>query len=184
MSRRLVWLLAISTGCIVANIYYAQPLLADMAHEFGLSVPQIGAVAMLAQIGSAAGMLLFVPLGDKYERRALITTLLVAGALSLSLMASAQTVLWLSLASLAVGATTSCVHVIVPLAAHLAPPLQRGRVVGSVFGGLLMGVLLARTFSGFVGDRFGWRTVYWVASAVMITLAAVIRGSLPESRPE
>ena len=184
MSRRIVWLLAISTGCIVANIYYAQPLLADMAREFGLSVPQIGAVAMLTQIGSATGMLLFVPLGDKYERRGLIASLLVAGAAALLLMASARTVWWLCVASFAVGAATSCVHVIVPLAAHLAPAQQRGRVLGGVFGGLLMGVLLARTFSGFLGDRLGWRTVYWVASAVMIALAAVIRLALPESRPE
>src|SRR5581483_1877315 len=78
MSRRIVWLLAFSTGCVVANIYYVQPLLADIAREFGLSVAQIGAIAMLAQVGTGVGMLFFVPLGDKYERRSLISTLLIA----------------------------------------------------------------------------------------------------------
>ena len=78
MSRRIVWLLALTTGCVVANIYYIQPLLADIAREFGLSVAEIGVVAMLAQVGTGLGMLFFVPLGDKYERRSLIAALLVA----------------------------------------------------------------------------------------------------------
>src|SRR5437588_3160204 len=96
--RRIVWLLAFSTGCIVANIYYVQPLLADMAREFGLSVAQIGGVAMLAQIGTGLGMLFFVPLGDKHERRSLISTLLIAEAIALAFVATASNVIWLSVA--------------------------------------------------------------------------------------
>src|SRR5215510_7343772 len=87
--RRIVWLLAFSTGCVVANIYYVQPLLADIALEFGLSVSRIGIVAMLAQMGTGLGMMFFVPLGDKYERRSLISTLLVAESIALAGMASA-----------------------------------------------------------------------------------------------
>src|SRR3954467_1045899 len=184
VSRRVVWLLAISSGCIVANLYYAQPLLADMAREFVLSVTQIGAVAMLGQMGSAVGMLLFVPLGDKHERRGLISILLAAGALTLAAMALAPSLLWLCVASFLLGTTTACVHVIVPLAAHLAPPAERGRVVGTVISGLLIGVLLARTFSGVFGDRFGWRAVYWVAAGLMLALSIVVRLMLPESRPD
>src|SRR5437762_9875549 len=96
--RRIVWLLAFSTGCIVANIYYIQPLLADIARDFALSVAQIGIVAMLAQMGTGLGMLFFVPLGDKYERRSLISTLLVGESIALALVASASNVIWLSLA--------------------------------------------------------------------------------------
>jgi len=184
MSRAIVWFLAISTGCIVANIYYAQPLLADMAREFGLSVTQIGAVFMLTQIGMGTGMLVFVPLGDKYERRALISTLLVAASIALAFTASSPSVLWLSVASFAVGLTASTVQVIVPFAAHHAPDDQRGRVVGTVLGGLLVGALLARTFSGVFGAAFGWRTVYWVASVLMLGLAIVIRLALPVSPPQ
>src|SRR5262245_4122119 len=136
MSRGVVWLLALSTGCVVANIYYVQPLLADIAREFGLSVTQIGAVAMLGQTGTGLGMLFFVPLGDKYERRSLISVMLVLESIALAFAASARSVTWLSLACFAVGAMTATVHVIVPLAAHLAPPRERGRIVGTVLGGL------------------------------------------------
>ena len=171
MSRGIIWLLAISTGCIVANIYYAQPLLADIAREFGLSVPQVGAVFMLTQIGMGTGMLMFVPLGDKYERRTLISTLLVAASVALAFTASSPNVVWLSMASFVVGLTASTVQVIVPFAAHHAPERERGRIVGTVLGGLLVGALLARTFSGVFGAAYGWRTVYWVASVLMIGLA-------------
>jgi predicted MFS family arabinose efflux permease len=184
MPRAIVWLLAISTGCIVANIYYAQPLLADIAREFGLSVTSIGAVFMLTQVGMGTGMLVFVPLGDKYERRTLISLLLIAASVSLAFTATSRNVVWLSLASFAVGATSATVQVIVPFAAHHAPERERGRVVGTVLGGLLVGALLARTFSGVFGAAFGWRTVYWVASVLMLGLAFVIRMALPVSRPE
>src|SRR5215471_20887217 len=97
-SRRVVWLLAVSTGCIVANIYYVQPLLADIARDFGLSVARIGVVAMLAQIGTGLGMLFFVPLGDKYERRSLISALLLGESIALAAVASSANVIWLSLA--------------------------------------------------------------------------------------
>ena len=179
-----VWLMAISAGLIVANIYYAQPLLADIARTFGLTVTRVGGIAMLCQIGTAVGMFLFVPLGDKYERRILILILLGGAALSLALVAIAPNPLWLALASFAVGATGATVHVIVPFAAHLAHPRERGKVVGSVIGGLLFGILLARTFSGSVGALFGWRVVYATASVAMLLLALVIRWRLPRSRPE
>ncbi len=184
MSRRIVWLLALSTGCVVANIYYIQPLLADIAREFGLSIAQIGSVAMLAQIGTGLGMLFFVPLGDKFERRTLIATLMAAESIALAFAASARSVAWLAAACFLVGALAACVHVIVPLAAHLAPPKERGHIVGTVLSGLLIGVLLARTFAGILGDRYGWRFVYWFASGLMLVLAITIRLSLKHSRPE
>ena len=184
MSRRIVWLLALSTGCVVANIYYIQPLLADIAREFSLSVAQVGVVAMLAQVGTGLGMLFFVPLGDKYERRSLISALMVAESVALAFAALATNVIWLSVACFCVGAMASCVHVIVPLAANLAPPKERGRIVGTVLSGLLIGVLLARTVSGVVGAQYGWRSVYWFASALMFALAVTIRLSLHESKPE
>jgi predicted MFS family arabinose efflux permease len=183
MPRWMVWLLAISTGCIVANIYYIQPLLADIGREFGLSAARTGAIAMVGQIGTGLGMLFFVPLGDKYERRLLISVMLLLEAVALAFAASATSVTWLCLACFAVGAMTATVHVIVPLAAHLAPPHERGRIVGTVLSGLLVGVLLSRTFSGIVGAQYGWRTVYWFASGLMLLLAAVLRFALQPSAP-
>jgi predicted MFS family arabinose efflux permease len=175
--------MAISVGVIVANIYYGQPLLADIARSFRLDVTRAGGVAMLSQGGTALGMLLFVPLGDTREKRALITLLLLGSAVSLVLVATAANAVWLGLASLLVGATGATVHIFVPFAAQLAPPRQRGRVVGSVLSGLLFGVLLARTFSGLLGAHFGWRAVYWLAAGMMLALAMSVQFLLPRSEP-
>ncbi|HKN15340.1 MAG TPA: MFS transporter [Candidatus Sulfotelmatobacter sp.] len=179
-----VWLMAFSVGAIVANIYYIQPLLATIAATFRISVPQVGTVAMLTQFGAALGMLLFVPLGDTKERRRLIVRLLVAESVCLAAMASAQNFAWLALASLGIGITTATVHVIVPFATHLASATRRGATIGAILGGLLFGILLARTFSGLLGAWVGWRAIYWLASGLMLVLAVAIRTGLPESQPE
>ena len=179
-----VWLMAITVGVIVANIYYVQPLLADIAQTFNLSVTRVGTIAMLSQAGTALGMFLFVPLGDKYERRSLILLLVMGAFVSLLLMATATNAVWLGCAAFAVGAFAANVHVVVPFAAHLAAPQQRGRVVGTVVAGILFGVLLARTFSGSIGALLGWRAVYGIAAGAMLILAVVVRAKLPVSRPE
>ncbi len=184
MRPRTIWLMAISVGVIVANIYYAQPLLADIARDLHFSVVTAGLVAMLCQVGTVAGMLLFVPLGDTHERRGLIVKLILGAAGSLIAFAIAPNVTCLAVAALAVGLFAATVHVIVPYAAHLAPDDQRGRVLGFVFSGLLMGILLARTFSGFVGAQFGWRSVFWTGAVAMLVLAALIRWQLPKSDSE
>jgi len=178
-----VWFMAASTGIIVANMYYIQPLLADVARNFGLSVVKIGFVATLAQVGTCLGMLLFVPLGDTKERRWLITMLLVTATLALTAIATSRNALWLALGCFVLGMTGSSVHVFVPFAAHLAPPEQRGRVVGSVFSGILLGILLARTFSGSVGAHLGWRAVYGIAAILMLCIAILVQFVLPHSRP-
>jgi predicted MFS family arabinose efflux permease len=159
-------LMSVSVGAIVANIYYIQPLLAAIASTFRISVPQVGTVAMLTQLGAALGMFFFVPLGDTKERRRLIVSLLAVESVFLALMASAQNYLWLAFASLGIGVAGSTVHLIVPFAAQLASPARRGAAVGSVLSGLLFGILLARTFSGLLGAWLGWRSIYWLASSL------------------
>ena len=184
LTRRTTFLLSFIVAAVVANIYYVQPLLADIARTFALTVPRAGAIAMLMQAGCAAGMFVFVPLGDVMERRSLIGTLLLGCALALCLFAFAPNPVWLGLAGFAVGATCAAVHIAVPFAAHLASPEQRGRTVGTVLGGLLLGILLARTFSGYVGALAGWRAVFWMAAAAMAALSVVVRFGLPASAPE
>jgi predicted MFS family arabinose efflux permease len=183
ISALTVSFMAASTGIIVANLYYIQPLLADVARAFGLTVTKIGFVAMLSQVGTSVGMLLFVPLGDTKERRSLITILLLTATLSLTVIAMAHSTLWLALACFVLGMTGASVHVFVPFAAHLAPAEQRGRVVGSVFSGILLGILLARTFSGAVGAHLGWRAVYGIAAALMLSIAVLVQFLLPHSKP-
>jgi predicted MFS family arabinose efflux permease len=110
--------------------------------------------------------------------------MLAAACVSLCGAAVAPSLAWLGVASLAVGATASAVHVLVPFAATLAPENSRGRVVGIVLSGLLMGILLARTFSGFLGSLFGWRSVFWTAAIFMLILAVGLHARLPRNRPE
>jgi predicted MFS family arabinose efflux permease len=175
--------MSVSVGAIVANIYYIQPLLSAISASFRISVPQVGTIAMLTQLGAALGMLLFVPLGDTKERRRLIVILLVCESAFLALMAGAQNYIWLALASLGIGMAGSAVHLIVPFAAQLASPARRGAAVGAVLSGLLFGILLARTLSGLLGAWFGWRAIYWLAACIMLALAVLIRMGLPRSKP-
>jgi predicted MFS family arabinose efflux permease len=179
-----VHLMALSVGAIVANIYYVQPLLAAMARTFSVSVGMIGLVAMLTQVGTAIGMLIFVPLGDSRDRRALLTALLSGAAVALCGVATAQNLIWIAMASFAVGLCGAAVHIIVPFAAQLAPENIRGQVLGTVFSGLLLGILLARTFSGVVASFFGWRSVYAIAAVGMLALMLLLRARLPKVAPQ
>lgn len=183
LSRPLVWTMAVASGLAVANLYYLQPLLADVSRDFGVTASEVGLVATLAQLGYALGLLLIVPLGDVRERRGLIVVTLIGVAVALLFAAVAPTLTWLAAASLLIGFATVTPQVIIPLAATLAAPQERGRVVGTVMSGLLIGILLARTVSGFVGERFGWRAMLEVAAGIMLLLALALRILLPHSQP-
>lgn len=183
IDRRMVWILAVASAMAVANLYYIQPLLADMGRSFAVSESAIGFVATLTQLGYAAGLLMIVPLGDAFDRRRLVMYTLLAVTVSLVGMAVAPSILILAIAGFAVGLTTIAPQIIVPFAASLADPKERGRVVGNVMSGLLIGVLLARTVSGFVGAQLGWRAMYWIAAALMIVLAVILRLILPKEQP-
>ena len=183
LGSNLIWMMAIASGAAAANLYYNQPLLAIVAQSFQTSEHSVGLIPMLTQIGYAIGIFLLVPLGDLVERRRLILTMLVATAFALGVAALAPNFTWLVGASLAIGMTTIVAQLIVPFAANLASPQARGKVVGMVMSGLLIGVLLARTVSGFVGANFGWRSMYWIASLLMILLALALSKLLPKSQP-
>jgi predicted MFS family arabinose efflux permease len=176
-------MMAIASGATVANLYYNQPLLALMAQSLHASADAAGFIPMLTQIGYAVGIFLFVPLGDLMERRRLIVTMLGATALALGLAAISSNITWLVGASFAIGMTAISAQILVPFAAQLADPLERGRVVGTVMSGLLIGILLARTVSGFVGATLGWRAMYWLASGLMVVLAVTLFRLLPNSQP-
>ena len=183
LGRNLIWMMAIASGAAAANLYYNQPLLAIVAQSFQTSEHSVGLIPMLTQIGYAIGIFLLVPLGDLVERRRLILTMLVATAFALGVAAVSPNFTWLVGASLAIGMTTIVSQLIVPFAANLASPQTRGKVVGMVMSGLLIGILLARTVSGFVGANFGWRSMYWIASVLMILLALALSKLLPKSQP-
>jgi predicted MFS family arabinose efflux permease len=183
VSRRLVLLLAFTTGAAVANMYYAQPLLHTLGHAFGIGTATTGLLVTIGQVGYVFGLAFLVPLGDLVERRNLISISLVALAVGQAVSAIAPDLAVFATAVLFVGVATFIGQVIVPLSSQLAEPHERGKVVGTVMSGLLMGVLLSRTLSGLIAELFGWRVVFGFAAVAMLVLAAVLRRALPEIEP-
>lgn len=183
LRQSLLWIMAIASGLAVANLYYNQPLLADMATSFGISRDKAGYISTFTQIGYALGMLLFVPLGDIRERRKLISTLLILVTISLLGAAASTHIVWMYIASFAIGLTTVVPQILVPFSAQLATPEQRGKVIGTVMSGLLFGILLARTISGLIGGTWGWRWMYGIAAVMMFVLFLVLRRKLPHVEP-
>ena len=180
----LLWLLAVAAGVTVANIYFSQPLLALIGRGFGVGAHQTGLISTLTQAGYAAGMLLIVPLGDSEERRRLLTLTCGAATVMLLAVALAPTLPLLLAASFALGLATCAPQLLVPYAAGLVPLAERGRAIGKVMSGLLVGILLSRTASGFVGAHLGWRAIYFIAFFAMAALTVLLRLLLPEQAPD
>jgi predicted MFS family arabinose efflux permease len=179
LSRALVVLIAVATGAVVANLYYAQPVLHEVAGTFHQGAGATSTVITATQIGYAAGLLLIVPLGDLHPRRALVTRLFAVAAVALVACALAPTLWLFAGASVLVGAASVAGQVMIPFAADLAPEERRGRVVARIMTGLLTGILLARTVSGLVAQAWGWRAIYWLSAALMLVFMVVLWRALP-----
>ena len=186
LSRALVTLLAFCCGAIVANIYYAQPIVGLIAPDLGLSAEHASLIVSLTQLGYALSLLLLVPLADLVENRRLMVATAVLACISLVLAGTSsngQGGLFLGYALL-IGFSSVSVQMLIPLAAHLAPEQQRGRVVGNIMGGLLLGILLARPLASVVADHFGWRTVFVGAAGIMLAIILLLALTLPRRVPE
>ncbi|AGK99530.1 MFS transporter [Clostridium pasteurianum] len=183
LNNLLIMVMAIACGLTVANLYYIQPLLADIAKTFNVSETSVGFAAMLTQIGYAVGMIFILPLGDIKERRNLITIMLLFSILSLISMFFSHNILMVIISSFAVGFTSIIPQLIIPLAAQLSDPKERGKIIGTVMSGLLIGILVSRTFSGILGGYLGWRIVYIIAAIMMIILMIALRKLIPVSKP-
>jgi predicted MFS family arabinose efflux permease len=181
----LVTLIAVATGAVVANLYYAQPVLHLVAHDFHSGSGLASLIITATQVGYAAGLLLVVPLGDLHPRRILVVRIFGMAVVALVACALSPDIWIFGIASVAVGAASVAGQVMVPFAADLAPPERRGRVVARIMTGLLMGILLARTVSGLVAQLAGWRAIYWFSAVLMVAFAAVLWKALPAegSRP-
>jgi len=179
LSQMLVLLMAASTGLAVANLYYAQPLLHTIAQYFGLTTQAAGIIVTVSQVGYGLGLLLIVPLGDRFERRSLIALMAFLSSIGLFIAAMAQSFTMLLIGTVLSALFTVVTQILLPFAATLAHPEARGRVVGTIMSGLLLGILLARTVSGLLSSMGSWRLVYWVAAVVMLLLAALLYRTLP-----
>ena len=179
----LVLLLATGAGLAAACLYYSQPMLGTLGSEFGASPGAIGLIPTFTQLGYALGLLLLAPLGDRFDRRRII--LLKAAVLCVALLgaAAAPSVGVMLAASLAIGLSATLAQDIVPAAATLAPESQRGKTVGTVMTGLLLGILLSRVVSGFVAEHAGWRAMFAAAAASIALLGAAVWRGLPRFAP-
>ncbi|RYF52911.1 MAG: MFS transporter, partial [Comamonadaceae bacterium] len=183
ISSRLVLLLAAAAGLSVASIYYAQPMLGALGQDMGASTSTIGLVPTLTQLGYAIGIIALAPMGDRFDRRRIILIKAVALLAALLTVAMAPTVGVLLAASLAIGLAATLAQDIVPAAATLAPVAHRGKIVGTVMTGLLLGILLSRVISGFVAEHWSWRGMFFIAAASVGLLTVALWRYLPRFVP-
>lgn len=184
ISPGLTIIMAIACGLSVGNIYYNQPMLGIMGDSFPDHRSLVGFVPTATQLGYALGLLLVVPLGDRFERRRLIVIQFAVLALSLAAVALAPDAWSVVIASVFVGLTSSVVQQILPFAAELSAPHRRGATIGIVMSGLLCGILLGRAFAGVVAVHFGWRAMFWLGLMLAILVGTVLACVLPKSPPK
>ena len=180
LSRALILLMATATGLAVASNYYAQPLLHSIAEYFGLSTASAGSIVIAAQLSYGAGLLLLAPLGDLFEQRRLIVGMIAIATLGLLISAFSPSLPWLVLGTVLTGLFSVVAQILVPIAAALSAPEQRGRTVGTLMSGLLLGILLARTAAGLMAELGGWRTIYLLAAGLMAICAIALYRNLPQ----
>jgi predicted MFS family arabinose efflux permease len=168
----------------VSTMYYNQPLLLEMGHTYGATAGRTGFVAVATQVGYAVGLLFFVPLGDLLERRALMMRMFAAVAVALVLVALAPSLSWLIAGSVLIGLFASVTHVVLPIAPDLVSDEQRGRAIGIVMTGLLLGILLARTFAGWVSHVTGWRYVFVIAAVLNAAFVPLLWRVMPKLPPK
>jgi predicted MFS family arabinose efflux permease len=173
-------LFSVACGLAVANVYYFQPLLEVIGTDFGMSQATVGIVGTVTQVGYGVGLLLIVPLGDLVNRRRLVVGQTLLSVLALVAVAVAPTETLLLASMTAVGALAVVTQVLVAYSASLADPADRGRVVGIVTSGIIIGILLARTVSGTLADVAGWRSVYLVSAAATLVMAGLLYKALPQ----
>lgn len=183
LSGLMVAFLAFCCGAVVANLYYAQPIVELIAPQIGLSSANASLIVSLTQFGYALGLLLLVPLADLMENRRLVVGFTLAASVTLLCAGLTHSPSMFLVFSLLIGLTSVAVQILVPLAAHLTPEATRGRVVGNIMSGLLLGILLSRPLSSLLVDVFGWRGVFFSAAALMAVIALITAAVLPRRMP-
>jgi len=183
LPKATLWLMTIATGLVVANNYYNQPLLGLIAKDLNIDEAMVSNSAMLTQIGYAFGLLLIVPLGDMFKRKKMILIDFFFIIFSLAGMALSTSIHSILIFSFFIGFTSVIPQVFVPMAAELATKEKQASAIGMVMSGLLIGILLSRVVSGFVGSYLGWREMYWIATFIMLVTAIAIAIKLPEVMP-
>lgn len=178
------WIMTVTTTFVVANIYYNQPLLSDIAKSYHVTNSKAGQVSMCTQIGYALGLIFIIPLGDMFERKKLMLIDFIFMVTSLLAAAMAPSVAALMIASIFIGISSVIPQLLIPMAAHLAKPNERGKKIGFIMSGLLVGILASRTVSGFVGQYLGWRAMFYIAAGMMLLIWLLVYLQLPRVEPD
>ena len=184
MSRIMALLFATACGISVANIYFAQPILDQLSNDFGIDDSFIGLVITITQIFYGIGLLLLVPLGDLLNQRRLIVGQMLLSTIALIIVGTAFSSAILFVGMALVGLLAVVTQTLVAFAANIASPTERGRIVGIVTSGIVIGILLARTFAGILTDLAGWRSVFIVSATIMLLLASLFFKVLPNVERE
>ncbi|AUC84659.1 MFS transporter [Polaribacter sp. ALD11] len=183
LSNSVLYLMSITAGLVVANLYYSQPLLHLISVEFNVSESAVSNVALFTQLGYALGLLFIIPLGDKVSNHKILQYDFFLMIAALIATAFSSSLFLLILSSFFVGFTSAIPQLFVPMAAQLSDTKNRGRAIGVVMSGLLIGILGSRIISGFVGEIYGWRVMYFAASAIMLFLFLILMLKLPKLSP-
>lgn len=183
LSNSVLYLMSISAGLVVANLYYNQPLLHLIAVSFNVTESAVSHVALATQLGYAFGLLFIIPLGDKLSNHKILQFDFTIMVLALIAAAVSTTLVLLIVSSFIIGFTSAIPQLFVPMAAQLSDEKDRGRAIGIVMSGLLIGILGSRIISGFVGEYYGWRVMYYAASGIMIVLFVILMLKLPKLSP-
>ncbi|MEM8675659.1 MAG: MFS transporter [Cyanobacteria bacterium P01_G01_bin.67] len=184
MKPKTFWLMAIICGFAVANLYYNQPILAQIAESFDASASEVGWIPTLTQMGYASGLLLFVPLGDRLERRRLIIAMLCLTAIALLMAALSPSLSFLIFSSYLIGAATVMAQILLPFATDLVSEQIQGKIIGNLMSALFVGTLFARPLGGLQSEQWGWRSIYWFAGLMMLLLTVASTKLLPSSQPK
>ncbi len=182
LSAWLVFLMAFAIGITVASNYYAQPLLHSITDDLHIAVKHAGFIIMAAQFSYAIGLLFITPLGDKMERKRLILILMILSTCGLLISATSQSLWMLMLGTAMTGLFSTVAQVLIPFAATLSSPEHRGKIVGTLMSGMLLGILLGRAFAGLVSSMTDWHYVYWIAASIMTIVTLLLYLSLPSYR--
>jgi len=184
LSNPVLYLMSISAGLIVANLYYNQPLLSQMASSFSVTESAVSNVALFTQLGYAFGLFFIIPLGDKISNKTILKFDFVLMIIALIAAANSNTLNLLIASSFFIGFSSALPQLFVPMAAQLADEKGRGRAIGIVMSGLLIGILGSRVISGLVGAQFGWRIMYYIAAVLMAFLFILLQYKLPKLTPK
>ncbi len=179
LSNSVLYLMSISAGLVVANLYYNQPLLNQIATSYHASKAAVSNVSLATQLGYTLGLLVIVPLGDMLSNTKILKLDFVILIIALLMAAYAPSLGWLIASSVLIGATSAIPQLFVPLAAEFSNPQNQGRATGIVMSGLLIGIIGSRVISGYIGGEFGWRTMYYAGAITMALLAIILHYKLP-----